>query len=225
LENPVRQSEHILYITLIDFLLQILFLGLVISVVYAASLDTTVDDQNNKDVKTPQENFSQIQKLTGISNITELTDLLTRLGPLQQATKDRESVEKLSSEINKVGGLDSAKKILSDRVAVLGGQGSKSCLPNKARIATFHVYKDSIELGSFDAKEFPDLLIKLALTIEKVQRLSLNEFTKNFSPVKTLFPDCKFNIDVIEHSFDTRPRDVIRPIFWPSSYKKAPDIR
>jgi hypothetical protein len=221
----VRQSEHILYITLIDFLLQILFLGMVISVIYAATIDTEVEDNSVKNVNTSQENLLKIQKLTGISNITELTDVLTRLGPLKQASTDREALEKISSEVNKVGGLDAAKKILADHAAVSAGQGSKSCLPNKARIATFHVYRDRIELGSFDAKEFSELLTKLNLTKEKVQRLSLSEFTKTFSQVKTLFPDCKFNIDVIEHSFDTRPRDVIRPIFWPSSYTKSPDIR
>lgn len=221
----MRQSEHILYITLIDFLLQILFLGMIISVIYASSLDDKEENSLVRDVKTAQEKLVNIQKLTGTSNITELTDLLTRLGPLQQARTNQEALEKLSTEVSKVGGLDSAKKILADHASVSGGQGSKSCLPNKARLATFHVYRDRIELGVFDPKEFPDLLAKLALTKEKVQRLSLYEFSTTFSQVKTLFPDCKFNVDVIEHSFDTRPRDVIRPIFWPSSYKKAPDIR
>ena len=220
----MRQSEHILYITLIDFLLQILFLGLVISVIYAASVDTKTEEQGLKDAKIAQENLKQITKLTGISNITELTDLLTRLGPLQQANKNSETFEKISSEINKVGGLDSAKKILAD-AAISSGQGAKSCLPNKAKLATLHLYKDRVELGSFDPKEFPNLLEKLALSKQKVERLSLAEFTKSFSQVNTLFPDCKFNVNIVEHSFDTRPRDVIRPIFWPSSYKKAPDIQ
>jgi len=221
----VRQSEHILYVTLIDFLLQILFLGLVLSVIYAASLEADPETGKIEDLKTAQERIQSIKKLTGISDITELTDLLTRLGPLHQVKAKQEDYEKLSSEAKKVGGVDSAKKVLADYAAASGGQGSKSCLPNKARLATLHVYRDRIELGSFDPKEFPDLLSKLSLSKEKVERLSLEEFSKLFSQVKTLFPDCKFNVDLIEHSFDTRPRDVIRPIFWPSSYRQAADIQ
>ena len=221
----MRQSEHILYVTLIDFLLQILFLGMVVSVIYAASLEPDTESKQIEDVKTAQENIQIIKKLTGISNITELTDLLTRLGPLQQVKARQDDYEKLSTEVRKVGGVEAAQKVLADHAAVSGGQGSKSCLPNKARLATLHVYRDRIELGSYDLKEFPDLLTKLSLTKQKVERLSLDEFSRSFGQVKVLFPECKFNVDVIEHSFDTRPRDVIRPIFWPSSYKQAPDIQ
>jgi hypothetical protein len=221
----VRQSEHILYITLIDFLLQILFLGMVVGVIYAATKNPKSEEQKVEEAKSAQENLLNIKKLTGVSNITELTDLLTRLGPLQQAYKNSASFEKIASDIDKVGGLDSTKKILSDHAAISGGQGSKSCLPNKAKLATLHVFRDRIELGSYDPKEFPNLLEKLSLSKQKVERLTLDEFTKSFSQVKTLFPDCKFNVDVVEHSFDTRPRDVIRPIFWPATYKKAPGIQ
>lgn len=221
----MRQSEHILYITLIDFLLQILFLGMVVGVIYAATKNPKSEEQKVEEAKSAQENLLNIKKLTGVSNITELTDLLTRLGPLQQAYKNAASFEKIASDIDKVGGLDSTKKILSDHAAISGGQGSKSCLPNKAKLATLHVFRDRIELGSYDPKEFPNLLEKLSLSKQKVERLTLDEFTKSFSKVKTLFPDCKFNVDVVEHSFDTRPRDVIRPIFWPATYKKAPGIQ
>jgi hypothetical protein len=198
---------------------------MVVSVIYLASLDVDTEEQGINSAQTDQEKIKALKTLTGISNFTELTDLLTRLGPLQQAQARREDYEKLSSEVQKVGGVEAAKKVLADHVAVLGGQGSKSCLPNRARVATLHVYRDRVELGSYDPKEFPDLLAKLSLSKQKVERLSLEEFSKVFSEVKTLFPDCKFNVDLVEHSFDTRPRDVIRPIFWPSSYKKAPDIQ
>ena len=221
----MRQSEHILYITLIDFLLQILFLGMVVGVIYAANKNPKSEEQKVEEAQSAQDNLLNIKKLTGVSNITELTDLLTRLGPLQEAYKNAANFEKIASDIDKVGGLDSTKKILSDHAAISGGQGSKSCLPNKAKLATLHVFRDRIELGSYDPKEFPNLLEKLSLSKQKVERLTLDEFTKLFSQVKTLFPDCKFNVDVVEHSFDTRPRDVIRPIFWPATYKKAPGIQ
>lgn len=193
--------------------------------IHLASLDTNTEKQGIDSAQTDQEKIEALKTLTGISNFTELTDLLTRLGPLQKAQASREDYEKLSSEVTKVGGVDAAKKVLADHAAVLGGQGSKSCLPNRARVATLHVYRDRIELGSYDPKEFPNLLAKLSLSKEMVERLSLEEFSKVFGEVKTLFPDCKFNVDLVEHSFDTRPRDVIRPIFWPSSYKKAPGLQ
>ena len=222
----MQQSEHTLYVTLIDFLLQILFLGMVVGVIYAVSQKPKPGEQQCwEDVKKTQATLQTIKNLTGISDITELTDLLTRLSPLQQAISNLDAFQKISTEVNKVGGVDSAKKILADYAAASGGQGSKPCLENKAKLATLHVYRDRIELGAFDSKEFPDLLVKLNLSKQKVQSLSLQEFSKSFSKVKTLHPDCKFNVDVIEHSYDTRPRDVIRQIFWPASYTKAADIQ
>lgn len=193
--------------------------------IYLASLASDTVEQGIDSAKTDQEKVEVIKKLTGISNFTELTDFLTRLGPLRQAQASRDDYEKISPEVQKIGGVDVARKVLADHAAVLGGQGSKSCLPNRARVATLHVYRDRIELGSYDPKEFPALLAKLSLSKDTVERLSLEEFSKVFGDVKTLFPDCKFNVDLVEHSFDTRPRDVIRPIFWPSSYKKAADIQ
>ena len=71
----MRQSEHVLYITLIDFLIQLIFLGLVLSVIYSAS-QPSMDEQERA-----TEVLTKIKQLTGISDLTEITDTQTRLGP------------------------------------------------------------------------------------------------------------------------------------------------
>ena len=205
----VRQSEHVLYITLIDFLLQLLFLGMVISVIYAISQQEEATAFDPAVAKDAIEAMQKVKNLTGISNLTELTDELTRLGPLQQAGKNVDSWINIADAVKNVGGIDTAKKILVKQA----GQGLPSCLPNKARLATFHAYPDHIDLGIHDSKEFGALLTKIGLQKANVERISTREFPTVFKQVKAHYPDCRFNVDLIEHSFDTRPRDSVRQAF------------
>lgn len=206
----MRQSEHVLYITLIDFLLQLLFLGMVISVMYAMSqqedLPVAVDPAVAKDAI---EAMEKVKSLTGVSNITQLTDELTRLGPLQPANKNVESWKNIAETVKSVGGVDSAKRILDKQA----GQGLPSCLPNKGRLATFHAYSEYIDLGNYAPNDFPALLAKIGLQKSSVEHIATRDFSSVFKLVKVHYPDCRFNVDLIEHSFDTRPRDSVRQAF------------
>jgi len=205
----MRQSEHVLYITLIDFLLQLLFLGMVISVIYSISQQDQENSLNPAIAKNAIEGMEKVKNLTGISDLTQLTDELTRLGPLQSANSELEAFRKITDAVKNVGGTDVAKKILEKQ----SGQGFPSCLPNRAKLATFHAYPDHIDLGRFDDKEFPALLEKLGIKISNVERVLRTEFSGIFKKVKFYYPDCRFNVELIEHSFDTRPRDSVRQIF------------
>lgn len=92
----MRQSEHVLYITLVDFLLQLLFLGLVLSVIHSALQPDPDEVQANNAF------VAEIKKLTGISDLTVLTDELTRLGPLKSAANDVKFARELESLMTKV---------------------------------------------------------------------------------------------------------------------------
>lgn len=218
----MRQTEHVLYITLIDFLLQLLFLGMVISVIYAIAQRQEPATPDPAAARDALEAMTKIKNLTGISDLTKLTDELTRLGPLNQVGNDAQSWRDISDAIREIGGKENARKTLTEQAAKRGGQGLPSCLENKARLATFHAYQDRIELGDFDAKEFNALLSKIGESKIKVEHLSNSEFSKIFSRVKTTHPDCRFNVDLVEHSYDTRPRDAVRSAFM-AFPKAAPD--
>lgn len=217
----MRQSEHILYITLIDFLLQLLFLGMVISVVYAISTADTSNTMDPEECKSAIDFTNTAKRLTGISNLTELTDKLTALGPLNSASNDAEVCRDIAGKVKAVGGAANAKKIL-DKAILETGQGLPSCLPNKAKIMSFDAYHDHITLRDYNPNEFHAFLQKTNINKTAIERLSPTEFRSMFSKVREYYPECRFNVDLIEHSFDTRPRDAVRSAFMVFP-KAAPD--
>lgn len=206
----MRQSDHVLYITLIDFLLQVLFLSLLVGVIYAAA--QPMDDDLDK-LKEQLPLIDKIKKATGISDLKELTDQLTRLGPLGSAGDDAKSGRSFKALAEKLGGEDEALKIL--RAEVGKGSGPISCLPNRGRLATFDAYEDRIEFRRTPSAEFLNVLDQLGLTVNDVASLSLGEFETKFWAVKRLRADCVFWVNVVEYSFNTRPRDSIGRIFIP----------
>lgn len=214
----MRQSEHVLYITLVDFLLQLLFLGMVISVIYSAAQPDPEETQLNKSV------VEQIKKTTGISDLTVLTDLLTRLGPLNQAQTKIDLGRDLEDVVKKVGGKDEALNLLN--AAVKKGQGLPPCLAKGEKLATFHAYSDHIEIQTPITSEMTSLLKFLGVSLESVSKLSLGDFVKTFSSVvaRNQKEQCIYNVVLIEHVYDTRPRDVIRRTFSPQTIP-ASDIK
>lgn len=242
--SEMKPSEHVLYITLIDFLLQLLFLGLVITVIY---IDQAPDINELQITKNEVE---KIKKNTGVSDLTELTDLLTRLGPLDKVANNanighilKDAVDKvggnekalhalknfnieqdLSSTFNKVGGKEEALKILN--MAAKKGQGLPPCLPKGVKLANFHTYIDHIEIQQPLSVEMVSLLKTLGVSDGLVTNLSLGEFSKLFSPLsaRNFKEQCIFNVTVTEHVYDTRPRDVIRKSFL-AEPRPADDIR
>jgi hypothetical protein len=214
----MRQSEHVLYITLVDFLLQLLFLGMVISVIYSSVQPDPEEIQSNRTF------IEKVKKTTGISDLTVLTDLLTRLGPLNQAPANVELGRDLEDAVKKVGGKDEALNLLN--AAAKKGQGRPSCLENGGKLATFHAYSDRIELQMPISNEMTSLLKSLGLSVDSVSKLSLNDFANVFAPVtkRNEKENCIFNVIVTEHAYDTRPRDVIRKSFLPFP-RPANDIK
>ena len=220
----MRQSEHVLYITLIDFLLQLLFLGMVVSVIYAIAQKDEADRLDPKQARDAMEHMESIKRLVGISDITVLTDELTRLGPLQPAAKYAKLGKDMDKDVAEAGGAESAKRILAEQNAKRG-QGKPSCLDGGAKLATFHAYPDRIELRQPLTGDMERLLSRMGLSPSRVARLSLPEFRTIFEPVKRLEPDCRYNIELVEHSFDTRPRDTVRSAFITMWLPPAPDRR
>lgn len=220
----MRQTEHVLYITLIDFLLQLLFLGMVVSVIYAIAQREQADRLDPKQAKEAMERMETIKQLSGISDITVLTDELTRLGPLQPAARHAQLGKEMAKDVADAGGAESARKILAEQNAKRG-QGKPSCLDGGAKLGTFHAYPDRIELRQPLTREMELLLSKLGLSANRAARLSLSEFRAAFEPVKRLEPNCRYNIELVEHSFDTRPRDAARSAFVPMWLSPAPSPR
>lgn len=208
----MRQSEHILYITLIDFLIQLLFLALVIGVVYSITIESENQKLDPQVCKDAIDFANTAKRLTGISNLTQITDQLTALGPLNAASRDAASCRALRQRVDAVGGVDSAKKLL-DKAIQETGQGLPSCLPNRGTLMSFDAYPSHIALKDYKPRELADFLKRIGVQQSEILGLSPTEFRNIFSNVGKIYPDCRFNVRLIEHSFDTRPRDAVRSAF------------
>lgn len=215
----MRQSEHVLYITLIDFLLQLLFLGLVLAVIYSALQPSEEEVKESKKLIPVVE---EIKNKSGISDLTKLTDALTRLGPMQEAVLDAKRGKDFKDVVNKLGGDEQALKLLNTEANK--GVGVKSCLPNQEKLTSFHTYRDHIEHHGSNSSEFSGVLKKLNVPESRVENMSLEEFRTIFGSMKKITDDCMYYVTLIEHSYDTRPRDVFRGIFL-TSPQRAADIK
>lgn len=209
----MRQSEHVLYITLVDFLIQLIFMGLIIGVIYAAAQREESGKLDSRSGEEALKQIEHIKELFGISDLTKLTDELTRLAPLQATSKYADMGRDLELAVSAVGGVQEAKKALEEQARKKVGQGKPSCLPNGAIVATFDVFEDHVEIQRPLTPEFEKLLAELGLG-DRVAPMPLTSFKTAFAPLLTKHPDCRFNAKVVEHSFDTRPRDAVSSAFW-----------
>jgi hypothetical protein len=182
----------------VDFLLQLVFLGLIVGVIYAVAAKGDKDELKQ---------VEEIKKLLGTSDLTKLTDELTRLAPLQIMNRE------LESAVSSVGGIQKAKKLLGDQAKKQLGQGHVSCLPNSAVVAVFDAFEDHIEVRPPYTPEFKNLLNELGVRTQ-IQPMRLDLFATTFSPLLTNHPECRFNARLVEHSHDTRPRDTVSSVFW-----------
>ena len=169
--------------------------------------------------------IKKIKELTGISDLRELTDELSRLGPLSNAVSKISQFEKIKPSIEKIGGIDAAEKLLKAE-AGKKGQGMPPCLEGGAKIANFDSYSDKIVFATSLTTDFDNLLSELNISKEKIASLSLEEFRQVFASLilRNKRKDCIYNINLIEHSFDTRPRDSFRSIFMTYT-QRANDIK
>jgi hypothetical protein len=230
MKSPVRQ-DNVFLLTLVDFLFQIIFFGLFAYAISVASdssdwkaaalaLQEKFKGQSAEDVKTavsllpsdPQEvksamnsekQISRLEKHFGVSDITELTDELTRMAPAEQ-------LRSASKLIQKAGGVERATDAV-DRY-LKSGIGKPACLlasSGKGRakpLATVIGYEDHLEFQS-DTPELAKVLVDLNTDYASVQSLSLAQFKRVFSRLGAVYPDCMYTFDLIEKTRYVEPRD------------------
>lgn len=210
----MRRSDDVFFFTLIDFLLQVFFFGLLMFVV-----GQTLQQEESLNRKNEVEQRDRLLKAAGVSSITELTDQLSKMAPLDQlrgtsdfiarhgGPKDVEAAVAAASAaggIQKVSELQGQVTAMSERIAKLEGWGKASCIPNitvngklqPKSIATVIVTDDTVTLES-PSPEMVILLRSLGLEFNAVQQLSLSSFRSTFAPVVAKQPECRYFLSVI----------------------------
>jgi hypothetical protein len=227
----MTRSDDVFFFTLIDFLLQVFFFGLLLFAVGQA-LQQQERDSRAGEAKAQE----KLLKAAGVSNITELTDLLTRMAPLAELKGNadfisrnggREQVEAAVQAASAAGGVDKVSHLqknmaaMQDRITTLeGGWGKVSCVPNivirgrlqPKSVATVVVMDDVVRLED-PTPEFEALLKRHALNFEQVRSLDLPSFRSTFAPVVAQQPECRYFLNSVTRTRYLEPMRAVWSAF------------
>jgi len=202
-----RRDDSVFFFTIVDLLIITIFLGLVL---YVFAQKSTADQAMELQRKTRQ--LEALSAATGVSNITELTDKLTRLGPIKE-------IEAAVTAVHEIGGRDSLRAGF-ERLRKHEGQDLPPCLYElKDGVRTVTPLATVIAADStisFDAStpQLEEVLDRLGITYEAVAVLSLAAFRSTFDALLRLRPDCRYTMTVIEQTKYVAARDAIGASFY-----------
>ena len=219
----MKRDESVFFFTLVDFLLTVLFFGLVLFAVRQAQAKRTSDLQEEEGTA-----IAKVREATGISDLTELTDRLTRLGPIANA-------EEAVRLVTEVGGTVAARRLVETTVAAGGddsviarlnrlqqreGAGKPFCLftetprgKESVLLATV-VADDSTITFRQETPALRALLERLGQEFSEVESLALKEFRRTFERVLLIEPNCLYTIEFIERTRYVDARDAARGLFY-----------
>ncbi|GIZ51111.1 hypothetical protein [Noviherbaspirillum aridicola] len=239
----MKRSNDVYFITLIDLLVQIIFLGLLLYVLAKAVQER--DDKRRADEK---EATAALLKASGVSSITELTDELTKLAPLKElkGTADFISraggaaeVKKAAELVAQAGGVENLSTKLAEAQAATSVVSAAGGIEKVAAIVKKHeegsgkppcLYTESgtkkvarpvaIVLADDSSITFQGLTSDLASVLgllgkqyDAVERLSFAEFSATFSPLLRLKPECRYTLRFIEKTDLVHAREAARATF------------
>lgn len=201
----LRRSNDVFLLTLVDFLVQVIFFATFIFVAYQA----LIKDPNAKDYDQAQ--VTKAIELAGVSDLNELTDELTKLAPV--------NLKGFNSKLGDGGAAQLDKKL--ERLAKLErGQGKPACIyetvdgERKAKMLATAVGSASNITFVENTPELQKLLSSLGLTFENVRSLSLPAFRRTFAGVIHRQPECRYTIVLRETTNLVNARDAAQQIFY-----------
>lgn len=210
----MKRGDDVFLFTLVDFLLQILFFGLLLYVLSRASAPQTIS-------KVEGRARAELLDKAKVSNLVELTDLLTKMGPLEQLPGTAEffrkngSLKEVKASLDTMQKLGGTEKINSLQANIKAKEheieglktemkawGTPSCLyvmvAGKVKprsIAKVMIFDDRIELAA-PTEEMLSLLSSLKIDFGAVKILSHSTFRTTFAPVVAQKSSCRYFLDV-----------------------------
>jgi hypothetical protein len=217
----LRRSDNVFLLTLIDFLIQIIFFGLVIFVFFSES------EKKNKNTYPPE----QVQKAidgAGVSSIVELNDELSKLAPVRLkgfneklgAAKGDTDMSRVAEAIQKAGGADKLPDALDKLAKLEQGAGKPPCLfdtvggKKQARAIATAVGGASNITFQGETPDLANLLRARNLQYSEVHSLSLTQFRRIFSRVIEAEPNCRYTLEFRETTRLVDARDSAGQIFY-----------
>ena len=200
----MNRREDVLYLTLIDFFLQMLFLVMIALLAYIY-----VERRHNAEAK----QFLDLAKEYQVSSVQELLDRLQTLAPI----KNLEDAKKAQEFVNANGGLKEVNAMVEK---FKEGQGKPPCvfemengLKIAKTVAVFEATNTSIRLISWQS-EFEQLAKQMNQPISANQQWSLRGFSSAWQNVLIKYPQCRYTVTLYERSNLVAPRDRVQGIFY-----------
>lgn len=210
----MRRGDDVFFFTLIDFLLQVFFFGLLLYVVSQAAAAKALSDDEERARK-------NLLTKTKVSSLVELTDLLTKMAPLDhlpgtaeffnkngglQKVKEGFDVTQAAGGVAQVRDIGNTLKNKDREIEGLKGEmkawGTPSCVyetaADKVRpksVASVRVSDDRVELEN-PSPELDQVLRGLGLEFSAVRSLSHSAFRQTFAPLIALKPNCRYFLEV-----------------------------
>lgn len=217
-----RRSDNVFLLTLVDFLIQIIFFGLFVFAVWQAVLNRGAEKKYDpQDVKDAVET-------AGVSSLKELVDELSKLAPVRlkgmndALGKDLtpEQVAKAREAIQLAGGADGLSHAMQRLAKLEQGSDKPPCLfemvngQRQSKTLATAVGTASSITFSGSTPEFDQLLSEVGLSYPSVQSLGVREFPKVFSRVLRAHPTCRYTIVLRETTSMVTARDAVNQIFY-----------
>lgn len=217
----MRRGDSVFFFTLVDFLLTSLFFGLVVFVIAASNSD-------QKALKAKAAAADSIRKAAGVSDLTVLTDYLTRLGPLRTAQEASQLVrdaggvaaaKKAIAVVSEAGGSDTVAARLA-RLQQREGAGKPHCLLDqkhggKNALAIARVVGTDATLSFVnETPELDQVMAMIGVTFAQVHEMPLAKFRHTFVKLIQVQPKCRYTIEFYEHTRYVDARDAVRGLFY-----------
>ncbi len=196
----MRNKETVFWLTLIDFLTQLIFFGLFFGATYLAAQavlerkeqQKVAEAQASRTLHKARKRTQEVAQGSGVSDIVNLTDEMTRLVPADRLPRFVEELRRSGPEkmINATDQLQQLRK----------GLGPPPCIPGPNGVG----YRPTARIRASDEKiefvaETPELdavLTELGLQFGQISSLPPDEFLKRFGSLRSLHKDCVYYIDV-----------------------------
>jgi hypothetical protein len=223
-DDGMKTSNDIISFTLIDLLLQVCFIVLLLYVAAHTASD--------KESLSPQEKAPQLRKLlenAGVSNLTELTDELSALGPIKELKGTADFISRMGGEekltavmnaIEQAGGINQLSTQLERLKKIDEGFGKPPCLFNAVAekriprpLATVIATDTRITFTS-ETPALADVLKLLGQQYGTIREMPVSEFKKIFDPLLQRKPECRYTLRFIENTGLVHARDAAGSVFY-----------
>jgi hypothetical protein len=190
-----NRREDVMYLTLVDFFMQMVFLVMISLMAYIYLQKKWVSLAHQYQLKDDTELQKELQS-------ADIQDFKTAMATL--------------AYIKQHGGFDKIKQAVKKMEE---GQGKPPCVimagqtDQPKSIATFATYNNSIQLLTWQP-ELENLARQNNITLQTNMSWPLKRFYSAWHQVLDQHPDCRYTVTAYEHSQLVTPRDRLQSVFY-----------